>query len=112
MDETPLKAGRQRKGNLHTGYLWPLYGDQNEMTFPYAASRMQAVVREVLGQFCRVFLTNGYIVYELYAQTVNGLVHAQYWSHCQRQFVDATAVEPTLIAQALDFMGQLYYQEV
>lgn len=27
MDETPIKAGRQSKGKLHTGYFWPLYGD-------------------------------------------------------------------------------------
>lgn len=111
MDETPVKAGRQAKGKLHTGYFWPLYGDQDEIAFPYAASRAQAVVREALGQFCGVLLTDGYTVYERYAQTVNGLVHAQCWSHCRRQFVDAAAVEPPLVAQALEFFGQLYHQE-
>ncbi|HXG19796.1 MAG TPA: IS66 family transposase [Methylomirabilota bacterium] len=111
MDETPIKAGRQRKGKLHTGYFWPVYGDQDEIAFPYAASRAQAVVREALGSFCGVLLTDGYTVYERYAQTVNGLVHAQCWAHCRRQFVDAAAVEPPLVAQALDFIGQLYYQE-
>lgn len=111
MDETPIKAGRQGKGKLHTGYFWPLYGDQDEIAFPYAASRAQAVVREALGQFCGVLLTDGYTVYERYAQTVNGLVHAQCWSHARRQFVDAAAVEPALVAQALDWIGQLYQQE-
>ena len=111
MDETPLKAGRHERGKLHTGYFWPIYGDQEEIAFPFAASRAQAVVREVLGQFCGVLLTDGYTVYERYAQTVNGLVHAQCWSHCRRQFVDAAAVEPTLVAQALDLIGQLYHQE-
>jgi transposase len=111
MDETPIKAGRQSKGKLHTGYFWPLYGDQEEIAFPYAASRAQAVVREALGQFCGVLLTDGYTVYERYAQTVNGLVHAQCWSHCRRHFVDAAAIEPPLVAQALDFIGQLYHQE-
>ena len=111
MDETPIKAGRQRKGKLHTGYFWPVYGDQDEIAFPYAASRAQSVVREALGEFCGVLLTDGYAVYARYAQTVNGLVHAQCWAHCRRQFVDAAAVEPTLVAQALDFIGHLYHQE-
>jgi hypothetical protein len=111
MDETPSKAGRQEQGKLHTGYFWPVYGDQDEIAFPYAASRAQAVVREVLGSFCGVLLTDGYTVYERYAQTINGLVHAQCWSHCRRQFVEAAAVEPPLVAQALDFIGTLSHQE-
>jgi transposase len=77
MDETPIKAGRQGKGKLHTGYFWPIYGDQDEIAFPFAASRAQTVVREALGSFCGILLTDGYTVYERYAQTINGLVHAQ-----------------------------------
>jgi transposase len=111
MDETPIKAGRQAKGKLHTGYFWPVYGDQDEIAFPYAASRAQTVVREALGQFCGVLLTDGYTVYERYAQTVNRIVHAQCWAHCRRHFVDAAAIEPPLVAQALDLIGQLYHQE-
>jgi transposase len=111
MDETPIKAGRHEKGKLHTGYFWPVYGDQDEIAFPYAASRAQSVVREALGQFCGVLLTDGYTVYERYAQTVNRIVHAQCWAHCRRHFVDAAAIEPPLVAQALDFIGQLYHQE-
>jgi len=64
MDETPLKAGRREKGKLHRGYLWPIYGDQDEIAFPFSASRVQAVVREALGKFCGVLLTDGYSVYE------------------------------------------------
>jgi transposase len=111
MDETPLKAGRQGQGQLHTGYFWPIYGDQDEIAFPFAASRAQAVVREALGNFCGVLLTDGYTVYARYAQRVNGLVHAQCWAHCRRQFVEAQRVEPALVAQALDFIGHLYAQE-
>jgi transposase len=111
MDETPIKAGRQGKGKLHTGYFWPVYGDQDELAFPYAASRAQSVVREALGQFCGVLLTDGYTVYERYAQTVNSIVHAQCWSHCRRHFVDAATIEPPLVAQALDFIAQLYHHE-
>ena len=70
MDETPIKAGRREQGKLHKGYFWPLYGDQDEVAFPFAASRAQAVVREALGKFCGVLLTDGYIVYERFAQKV------------------------------------------
>ena len=62
MDEPPIKAGRREKGKLHKGYLWPLYGDKEEVAFPFAASRAQAVVREALGNFCGVLLTDGYIL--------------------------------------------------
>ncbi len=111
MDETPIKAGRQGKGKLHTGYFWPIYGDQDEIAFPFAASRAQTVVREALGSFCGILLTDGYTVYERYAQTSNGLVHAQCWSHCRRQFVDAVPVEPALVAHALEYIGALYGHE-
>src|SRR4030095_16743463 len=81
MDETPIKAGRHGKGKLHTGYCWPLYGDEDAIAFPFAASRAQSVVGEALGKFCGVLLTDGYIVYERFAQRVNRFVPAQCWSH-------------------------------
>ena len=111
MDETPLKAGRGEKGKLHTGYFWPLYGDKEEVAFPFAASRAQAVVREALGSFCGVFLTDGYIVYKLFAQKMEHLVHAQCWSHARRQFVDAAGAEPRLVATALDHIEGFYHEE-
>jgi transposase len=111
MDETPIKAGRRVKGKLHTGYFWPLYGDQDEIAFPFAPSRAQAVVREALGGFCGVLLTDGYSVYERYAQRVNGLVHAQCWSHTRRQFVEAARAEPQLVAEALERIGAFYQEE-
>jgi transposase len=111
MDETPVKAGRQGKGKLHTGYFWPIYGDKDEIAFPFAASRAQAVVREALGKFCGVLVTDGYIVYDRFAQTVNRLVPAQCWSHTRRHFVDAERAEPTLVAEALERIGGFYEQE-
>jgi hypothetical protein len=111
MDETPIKAGRRVKGKLHTGYFWPIYGDQDEIAFPFAASRAQAVVREALGKCCGVLLTDGYIVYERFALKGQSLVHAQGWSHPRRQFVDAARAEPRLVAEALDHIEGLYREE-
>jgi transposase len=64
-----------------------------------------------LGSFCGILLTDGYTVYERYAQTINGLVHAQCWSHCRRQFVEAAPTEPVLVAHALEYIGALYGHE-
>ncbi|HKA53428.1 MAG TPA: IS66 family transposase [Candidatus Binatia bacterium] len=111
MDETPIKAGHKRKGKLETGYFWPLYGDQDEVAFPFAASRAGAVVREALGSFCGVLLTDGYIVYARFAQRVNRLVHAQCWSHARRKFVEAERAEPTLVARALEQIRTIYEHE-
>jgi transposase len=111
IDETPVKAGRREQGKLHTGYFWPVYGELDEIAFPFAASRAGAVVREALGSFCGVLLTDGYIVYERFAQRVNHLVHAQCWAHVRRKFVDAERAEPRLVTEALDRIGRLYEQE-
>jgi transposase len=111
MDETPIKAGHKTKGTLHTGYFWPIYGDQDEVAFPFAASRAQAVVREALGKFCGILLTDGYIVYDRFVQTVNRLVHAQCWSHTRRRFVEAERAEPRLVAEVLDRIGAFYQEE-
>jgi transposase len=111
MDETPIKAGHKSKGKLQTGYFWPLYGEQDEIAFPFAASRAGSVVREVLGAFCGVLVTDGYTVYERFAQTVNGVVHAQCWSHTRRHFVEAEQAEPALVARALEAIGALYAHE-
>jgi len=111
MDETPLKAGRREQGKLHTGYLWPIYGDQDEVAFPFSASRAQTVVREALGNFCGVLLTDGYSVYERFTQQTTAICHAQCWSHTRRQFEKAQGAEPHLVSAALDQIGKLYKEE-
>src|SRR5919109_938181 len=111
MDETPLKAGRREKGKLHKGYLWPIYGDQDEVAFPFAASRAQAVVREALGNFCGVLLTDGYSVYERFTQKTTAILHALCWSHARRQFEKVQGAEPRLVAAALERIATLYKEE-
>jgi len=111
MDETPIKAGRKGRGKMNTGYFWPVYGDKNEVIFPFAASRAHGIVREVLGEYCGVLLSDGYPAYEKYALQANDVVHAQCWSHTRRHFLKAEGVEPELTEQALDYIRQLYEQE-
>ena len=51
IDETPVKAGRAKKGKLKAGYFWPLYGDADEVCFTFSASRSQQHLWRQLGQF-------------------------------------------------------------
>ena len=111
MDETPLKAGRREQGNLHRGYLWPIYGEQDEVAFPFAPSRAQAVVREVLGSFCGVLLTDGYSVYERFTQQTTAICPAQGGSHTRRQFEKAQGAEPRLVSAALERIATIYKEE-
>jgi hypothetical protein len=111
MDETPIKAGHKSKGKLQTGYFWPLYGDQDEIAFPFATTRAERVVREVLGSFCGVLVTDGYKVYDRFVHSREAIVHAQCWAHTRRGFTEAQTVEPGLVAQALEQIGVLYALE-
>lgn len=35
MDETPIKAGKNGHGKMQTGYFWSVYGEQDEVCFPF-----------------------------------------------------------------------------
>jgi hypothetical protein len=111
MDETPIRAGRDRPGKMKRGYFWPVYGDRDEVAFPFAQSRSHAVVQEVLGSFAGKLVTDGYEAYERYREKVNGLVHARCWSHCRRHFEALLEAEPALCGEALERIRQLYEVE-
>jgi transposase len=116
MDETPIRAGRKkdqppRRGMMKTGYFWPIYGDRDEVAFPFAPTRAQAVVREILEEFAGTLVSDGYKAYDKYAEAMAEVVHAQCWTHVRRKFVEAEAMEPKLAGEALDLIGQLYEEE-
>jgi transposase len=112
MDETPIRAGRApgKKGKMQGAYFWPLYGDRDEVAFPFATSRSLAVPRQLLASFKGKLLTDGYRVYERYAEVTQGS-RAQCWSHARRPFVKAELAEPELAKQALDLIGEIYAEE-
>jgi len=110
MDETPIKAGRAGHGKMHTGYFWPIYGEHDEICFPFHASRSAEFVRAALGikpLANAVLLTDGYAAYEQYAAKT-GINHARCWSHGRRGFFDALTAEPTGAAEALEQIKALY----
>ncbi len=108
MDETPVKAGRIRKGKMRTAYFWPIYGDRDEVVFLYFPSRAHKHVREALKDYQGVLLSDGYDAYSKYAELTLGVILAQCWTHTRRGFVKAEDVEPVLVEIALDYIRQLY----
>ena len=111
MDETPIKAGRKVRGKMKTGYFWPIYGDRDEIVFPFSESRSGRLLQDVLSRYDGVLVSDGYATYERYAARVNGIVHAQCWAHTRRQFLKAEDVEPGLTAEALERIARLYDEE-
>ncbi|AVR87322.1 IS66 family transposase [Thauera aromatica] len=114
MDETPIKAGRAGPGKMKGGYFWPVYGERDEICFPYHEGRGGKHIAQTLGTDPppkgAVLLTDGYGAYERYAEKC-GLTHAQCWAHSRRKFFDAQSVEPERAGQALDMIGKLYAVE-
>lgn len=113
MDETPIKAGRAGPGKMKACYFWPVYGELHEICFPFFESRAHSNVEKVLGLKPvegSVLLSDGYGAYETYTSKT-GLTHAQCWTHCRGEFINAESAEPELAAKALEFIGALYTVE-
>jgi transposase len=113
MDETPIKAGRSGAGKMKAAYFWPVYGERDEVCFPFFDSCKAACVEQALGLTAAegaLLLSEGYSAYARYAEKT-GLTHAQCWSHARRKFFEASQAEPQAAAQALEFIGALYRVE-
>jgi len=113
MDETPIKAGRSGHGKMHTGYFWPIYGEHDEVCFPFHCSRSADFVCQALSikpVLNAVLVTDGYAAYKQYAEKT-GIQHALCWSHARRGFFEALTAEPTGAAEALEQIKALYAVE-
>ena len=116
MDETPIKAGRKKnkppgKGQMATGYFWPLYGDGDEVVFHFAPTRAHKVVDDLLAGFSGTLVTDGYDAYEKFAARNGDVRHAACWVHTRRGFDKALASDRALAEQALDRIAALYEAE-
>jgi len=110
MDETPIKAGRAGPGKMNAAYFWPIYGEHDEVCFPFFDSRRHENVEQALGlkqPGDAVLLSDGYEAYASYAKKV-GVTNAQCWAHSRRAFFEAQGAEPQAAAEALRQIGQLY----
>jgi len=113
MDETPIRAGHKKgqPGRMKTGYFWPLYGDHDEVAFPFAPTRAHACVEALLGDFRGTLVSDGYEAYARYEAKHAAVVHALCWAHTRRQLVKAEEVEPARVARALAQIRALYEVE-
>jgi transposase len=112
MDETPIKAGREKPGKMRQAYFWPLYGEDDEVVFHYAATRSHECVPRFLGSgFAGTLISDGYEAYARYAGKHPTVTHAGCWAHCRRHFEQAAEAEPQAVAEALALIGALYRHE-
>ena len=112
MDETPIKAGRDKaKARMAQGWYWPIFGEADEISFTFSASRAARHVHEQLAGFTGTLLSDGYSAYHRFAEATRGVTHAQCWAHTRRQFLAAEDSEPTGTRTALEFIGVLYEHE-
>ena len=113
MDETPNKAGRAGPGKLKAAYFWPVYGQLDEVCFPFFESRRAEHIEQALGLTHAegaVLLSDGYGAYTQYANKT-GLTHAQCWAHTRRKFFEAQGAESEAAARGLALIGGLYTVE-
>jgi len=111
IDETPIKAGREKKGKMRLAWYWPIYGQDDEVVFTYSRSRGHKHLLATLGDFNGTLLSDGHSAYRTYAAKRPGVVHAQCWTHTRREFLKAENIEPESVAEALDLIGVLYQVE-
>jgi transposase len=112
MDETPIKAGRKQKGKMRQAYIWPIYGELDEIVFRYTNTRAHQHVKELLGgAFSGTIVSDGYKAYERFAQASENVTNAQCWSHARRYFEGALEAEPVAAEEALSIIALLYRHE-
>lgn len=110
MDDTWMKVGVASPGKMHKGHFWPIYGDHDEIIFPYAESRRDEEVEKLLGNYKGVLLADGHTAYDKYAARHAEVVRAQCWVHTRRNFFELEG--PTELREgALDRIGRVYEVE-
>ena len=111
MDDTWMKVGVASRGKMHKGYFWPMYGDKDEILFPYTETRSHAEVEKLLGErFHGVLLADGHDAYDKYAAKRDSVTRAQCWVHTRRNFFELLG-PPELREGALDRIELMYDHE-
>ena len=115
IDETPIRVGVDKvKHKMKKGYVWPIYGERNEICYHYHRSRAASVLKELIPKFDGVLLSDGYSAYKSYASglkeaSLSPLVEqASCWIHARRKFVELEALRPVEHARAIELIGKLY----
>jgi transposase len=102
MDETPIKAGRAGPGKMKGGYFWPVYGERDEICFPFfEAVRTNTCENPARARPGRggVLLTDGYGAYERVRTKRPGSRMRNAGRTAERKFIKAESAEPELAAR-------------
>lgn len=110
VDETPTPAGRKNK-KMKKGYYWVFYGDRDEVFFLFSPSRSQSVIDKALEGFEGKLLTDGYVVYDTFANKNENVVLCNCWNHTRREFLKAEGLEPELVGKVIGELQKLYRVE-
>jgi hypothetical protein len=106
-----MKVGVRSPGTMHKGHFWPVYGDKDEIIFPYRESRRDEEVGHILENYSGVLLADGHQAYDRYAAKREGEVtRAQCWVHTRRNFFELSG-PPKLRDSALEKIGRMYELE-
>lgn len=111
IDETPIKAGKAKKGKMKQAYFWPIMGTDGEICFTFSTSRAMIHLKTQLGDYHGTIVSDGYKAYEIYASVSEAVRHALCWVHTRRYFEKAETSEPEAVAIALAYIAKLYEYE-
>ena len=108
MDEMPIRAGRTGPGKMWTAWFRPVFGDRDEIAFPFRLSRENGAVPDLLGDLKGTPLSDGSQACAAYAESRNGAVRRDGCrSRARREFEKAKDSEPGLAAEAPEPVGGL-----
>ena len=112
MDEVPIGVGPSKNGGgLKKGYMWPMYGDKDEVGFVYNEGRGSIHIEKMLGmdfESEKVLLNDGYSAYQTYRSKVDKVSQAYCWAHVRRKFVEILRYDKEPCEVVLDLITKLY----
>lgn len=108
-DESTIKVlDNSQKSGIHLGYYWVyLCPNLNYCYFDYHPSRGQSAPQSMLSHFKGFLQTDGYVVYEKYAENED-ITHAACLAHVRRKFFEAEKNDKNRAKKALFFIQELY----
>jgi len=83
----------------------------NAVSYQIRDSRSAATAGQVLGDYARTILCDGYSGYESLKKRGGRFQLAHCWAHVRRKFVEAEEFAPEPCKQVLDLIGELYAVE-
>jgi transposase len=109
VDETTIKVlDNSKKGTTHRGYFWVYNNSPGKMVFfDYQEGRDAGAPAELLADFKGYLQTDGYVVYNDYAQR-EGITLLHCMAHARRNFFEAQKNDAARSTYALEQIQQLY----